>query len=102
MQSQLLLQNADPKNFSYLTDRVLLNTGRKQRYGTQLRYNTDSCQALPKPLDDSLNVNQRRLAIGLETIESYLNWMSQAHFDMNKAVYEKKGIYKSKQLPEPK
>jgi hypothetical protein len=102
MQAQLKHHNADPKNFAYLTDRVRINTNRKQLYGTQVTYNTDSCQAVPKPLADSLNVNQRRKAIGLEPLESYLNWMSEAHFEMNKAVYEKKGIHHAKLVTEPK
>ena len=102
MKKELPRHNADPKNFAYLADRVSLNTGRKQIYGTQLIYNTDSCQAIPKPLEDSLNVDKRRTALGLEPIESYLNWMSQAHFEMNKAVYEKKGIHQAKLIPEPK
>ena len=102
MQAELPKRNADPKNFAYLTDRVLINTGHKQLYGTQLTYNTDSCQAIPKPLQDSVNVDKRRVALGLETIESYLNWTSQWHFDMNKASYEKRGIYKPKLIPEPK
>jgi hypothetical protein len=102
MQAQLKRHNADPKNFAYLTDRVRINTNRKQSYGTQVNYNLDSCQAVAKPLADSLNVNKRRKEIGLEPLESYLNWMSEAHFEMNKAVYENKGIHHAKQIPEPK
>lgn len=100
MQVQVARQNADAKNFAYLTDRVRINTGRKQLYGTQVTYNLDSCQAIPKPLADSLTVNKRRKEIGLEPIETYLNWMSKIHFDMNKAVYEKKGIHQPKLIPE--
>jgi hypothetical protein len=102
MKAELPKHNADPKNYAYLTDRVLLNTGQKQLYGTQLMYRTDSCQAIPRPLRDSLSVNTRRKAIGLEPIETYLNWMSQLHFDMNKAVYDKQGIHQPKLLPERK
>lgn len=102
MKAELPKRNADPKNFAYLTDRVLLNTSQKQVYGTQLTYDIDSCQAIPKPLMDSLNVNKRRTEIGLEPIESYLNLMSQFHFEMNKAVYETKGIRKPKLLNVPK
>jgi len=102
MKAELPKRNADPKNFAYLADRISINTGRKQIYGTQLTYNTDSCQAIPKPLEDSINVDKRRAAIGLESIESYLNWMSQMHFDMNKEVYEKKGIHQPKLIPERK
>ncbi|WP_342648605.1 DUF6624 domain-containing protein [Mucilaginibacter sp. CSA2-8R] len=100
MKAELPKHNADPKDYANLTDRVLLNTGQKQLYGTQLTYRTDSCQAIPKPLRDSLSVNTRRKAIGLEPIEANLNWMSQLHFDMNKAAYEKMGIHAPKLLPE--
>jgi hypothetical protein len=102
MKPQLARHNADPRNFAYLTDRVMINTGQKQVYGTQLAYNTDSCQAVPRPLTDNLNVDSRRATIGLEPIEVYLNDMSQMHFDMNKAVYEKKGIHQPKLIPVPK
>lgn len=94
--------NANPQNYAYLADRVLINTGKKQLYGTQVTYNTDSCQAIPKPLADSLTVNTRRGAIGLESIEAYLNTMSTMHFEMNKAGYKGRGIHKPKLLVEPK
>ena len=99
MWTKVELHDADAKNFAYLTDRVRINTGRKQLYGTQVTYNVDSCQAVPKPLEDSLHVNERRKQIGMESLESYLNWMSQAHFEMNKGVYEKKGIHHAKLVP---
>lgn len=102
MEAELLKHNANPKNFAYLTDRISLNTNRQQIYGTQVTYNTDSCQAIPKPLQDSLNVDKRRVLLGLEPIEPYLNWMSQAHFEMNKTVYEKKGIHGPKLIPAPR
>ncbi|PAW92079.1 hypothetical protein CKK33_00640 [Mucilaginibacter sp. MD40] len=94
--------NADPKNFAYLTDRVNINTGKKQVYATQLTYNTKLCQAIPRPLADSANVNIRRRQVGLEPIEVYLNQMSRLHFEMNKEVYEKQGIHEPKIIPEPK
>jgi len=102
MKVELAKNNADGKNYAYLIDRVNLNTGKKQLFGTQLRYNTDSCQALPRPMADSLTVNERRKAVGLEPIEEYLNWMSQFHFDMNKESYEKRGITKPKLIKTPK
>jgi hypothetical protein len=77
---------------------VNLNLGKKQVYGTQVTYRLDSCEAIPKPLTDSLNVNTRRKEVGLEPIEDYLNMMSEMHFEMNKAVYESKGIHKPKLL----
>jgi hypothetical protein len=99
MKPKVEKSNADGKNYAYLLDRVNLNTGKKQIYGTQVTYNTRICQAYPKPLADSLTVNQRRKEVGLESIEEYLNMMSDSHFLMNKNNYEKRGIYQPKLYP---
>jgi hypothetical protein len=96
MKPQVLKGNANPSNYAYLVDRVMLNTNRKQVYGSQVTYNLDSCQALPKSLADSSTVNARRKEMGLEPIEDYLNSMGSMHFQMNKEFYEKKGITKPK------
>lgn len=101
MKPEMLKKNADAKNFAYLTDRVNINTGKKQIYGTQMTYNTKLCQAIPRPLADSANVNKRRYEVGLEAIEEYQNNMSQMHFEMNKAGYEKQGITKPKLIAIP-
>ncbi|MFT3827946.1 MAG: hypothetical protein QM731_28775 [Chitinophagaceae bacterium] len=96
MKPQVDKGNAAPKDYAYLVDRVGLNTGGKQVYGTQVTYNLNVCQAIPRPLSDSLTVNTRRKEVGLEPIEKYLNTMSELHFEMNKAMYEQKGITKPK------
>ena len=83
---------ADPSNYGYLIDRVNLNTGEAQIYGTQVTYNFDIAQAYPKPLADSAQVNTRRKSIGLEPLEVYLNKMTLMHFEMNKQFYQEKGI----------
>ena len=102
MKVELIKHNANPKNFAYLIDRLYVNTGRKQLYGTQLTYIADSCQAIPKNLADSLTVNVRRKEIGLEPIEAYLNMMSQVHFQMAKSYYEQKGVLHPKLIAVPK
>lgn len=89
-------ENADPSNYGYLVDRVKINTGEAQVYGTQVAYNTQICQAYPKELTDSANVNERRKSIGLPSIEEYLNGITQMHFDMNKERYVSKGITEPK------
>tara|TARA_R110002033_G_scaffold66262_1_gene117382 strand:- start:63 stop:749 length:687 start_codon:yes stop_codon:yes gene_type:complete len=89
-------KNAKPSNYGLLVDRVNLNTGKAQIYGTQVRYNMNTGQAYPKKLEDSINVNKRRKSIGLEPIETYLNSMSEMHFEMNKDNYMKKGISEPK------
>lgn len=88
--------NAKPSNYGLLIDRFKLNTDQAQVYGTQVRYNIHTGQAYPNKLKDSLNVNKRRKSIGLEPIETYLNEMSEMHFEMNKEGYISKGITKPK------
>ena len=86
-------KNADGSNYGLLTDRVKINTGEKQVYGTQVSYNSQG-QAYPKNLADSVNVNKRRAEVGLEPIEEYLNLMTQMHFEMNKEYLKSRGITK--------
>ncbi len=93
--------NANPSNYGLLVDRVNLNTGKPQIYGTQVTYNMDLCQAYPRNLADSANVNERRKSIGLPPLEEYLNMMSEMHFEMNKASYVSEGITAPKLYPVP-
>jgi hypothetical protein len=88
-------KNADGSNYGLLTDRVKINKGEKQIYGTQVTY-TDEGQAYPKPLLDSANVNKRRAEVGLEPIEQYLNMMTLMHFEMNKDNLKARGITEPK------
>ncbi|APU69545.1 DUF6624 domain-containing protein [Christiangramia flava] len=96
MKQEVEQGNADSKSYALLVDRVKLNTGKRQIYGTQVDYNFKLAQAYPKKLADSLNVNQRRKSVGLEPIEVYLNRMSEMHFEMNKEGYIKNGINEPK------
>jgi len=92
LEKQVQKENANSRNFGLLTDRVKINTGQKQIYGTQVTYISEKCQAIPRPLEDSVNVNKRRAEIGLEPIEEYLNMMSQMHFEMNKENMISRGV----------
>jgi hypothetical protein len=96
MRGEVEKGNASPSDYALLTDRVNLNTGTKQIYGTQVAYNTKTGQAYPKPLKDSANVNERRKAMGLDPIEAYLNRMTEMHFEMNKESYVKQGVTEPK------
>jgi hypothetical protein len=84
-------KNADGTNYGLLTDRVRINKGERQIYGTQVTYNEQG-QAYPKPLLDSINVNKKRAEVGLEPIEQYLNMMTLMHFEMNKENLKARGI----------
>jgi hypothetical protein len=89
-------KNADSRNYGLLVDRVNLNNGQPQIYGTQVSYNVEICQAFSRTLFDSINVNKRRMEIGLQPLEEYLNAMTLMHFDMNKEFYAKKGVTEPK------
>lgn len=89
--------NTKSSNYGLLVDRVNLNTGKPQVYGTQVTYNFNTGQAYPKTLEDSVNVNKRRKSINLDPLEMYLNEMTKMHFEMNK-----EGYLKDKGITEPK
>jgi hypothetical protein len=91
MKIEIKNNNANPKNYPLLYDRVMLNTGRKQLYATQLTYNKLG-QATPKPLEDSINVDKRRFEFKLDDLKTYLNEMTIMHFEMGKESYIKMGI----------
>lgn len=86
--------NANPNNYAYLYDRVQVNAGEKQLFGTQVTYEANTTgRAIPKfGLSDSLHVDQLRKEYGLEPLKDYLNGMTATHYEMNKAHYQKMRI----------
>lgn len=80
---------ANPSDLALLEDRVALGEGRKQIYGSQVRF--DSAHSFwVSPLEDPDNVDKRRAEVGLQPLADYLkNWNMK--WDME--------AYK-KQLPE--
>lgn len=84
--------NAAPQHYGLLVDRVNINTGKPQVYGTQTTYRSDICQAIPKPLVDSANVDKRRKEIGLPPLKEYLNQRTLSHFEINKQNFLARGI----------
>ena len=91
MVDEVSVANADGKSYAYLKDRVLVNGGQKQLYGTQVSY-TEGFWIIPQPLQDSLRVDKRRSEVGLPPIRDYLNQMMEMHFQMNKESFAKDGI----------
>ena len=57
--------------YAKIQDRILVNTGKKQIYGMQFRYNKDR-KLEPFPIVNPEYVDQKRKAIGLEPIKQYL------------------------------
>lgn len=68
-------KNVDVKNIAYLTDRILVNKGEKQIYGTQ--FYRKSGKLVPRPIKDRKNLDQRRESVGLEPFNSYKKRFSQ-------------------------
>ncbi|WP_210513705.1 DUF6624 domain-containing protein [Hymenobacter terricola] len=79
-------KNASPVKYAYLIDRVAINSGQAEEYGTQLVYKGKdmSITAVPVSLRDPKNVDKRRAAIGMEPLQDYLNMMTEVTRQMNK------------------
>lgn len=58
------------RHYAYLYDRVQVQDGNLQKYGTQYRFNPEGGLER-EPLADPESVDQRRAAIGLSTMEEY-------------------------------
>ena len=96
MEKEVKNANTNPNNYALLYDRVQVNAGLKQLFGTQVTYEVETTgRAIPKiGLVDSANVDKLRKEYGLEPLKDYLNRMTTMHYEMNKERYEKMGILK--------
>jgi hypothetical protein len=63
---------AAASELALLEDRVLLDEGKNQRYGSQLKFNPDKGTYELYPIDDEAEVNERRQEMGLAPLEDYL------------------------------
>ena len=61
-------------DIAYLTDRVEVNEGKPQTYGTQFHIVEGVRQ--PRPMHDPDNVDQRRKSMGLSTLKKYTEFMN--------------------------
>jgi hypothetical protein len=64
--------DADANDYAYLSDRVRINLGMKQVYGTQLRFNETSQSYEPYELNMPEEVDQRRAELKLITLANYI------------------------------
>lgn len=65
--------------YAYLLDRVKVNTGLLQVYGTQTRLNADSTSYEPIPVVDPEHLNERRKSVGLGSIEKYIEGINKEY-----------------------
>jgi hypothetical protein len=69
--------DAPTSHLAYLTDRVRMNEGRPQLFGTQVADITNGV-ASPWPIEDEEHVDQRRANAVLEPLADYLNNFTSA------------------------
>jgi len=78
--------NLNPANYAWTIDRILVNEGEKQIYGSQLKMNPlDSSKFYVTPMIDPDNVDKRREEVDLPPIAGYVK-----HFGINWNVEEYK------------
>ena len=80
MHEAVLAKKASPSNYALLLDLVLINTGKKQRYGTQLQLNAAKDSFEPKPLEDSSLLNENRKKMGLPSIDFAIARKNKQYF----------------------
>lgn len=75
----------NPINIAYLEDRVRVNTGKPQLYGTQ--FYTDELGIYgPKPIENLIDLERRRYDIGMEPFSKYRESMLKKHPKMKRVL----------------
>lgn len=69
--------DAPERHLAYLTDRVLINEGKPQIYGTQVQIIEGF--AIPYPIENPDNLDKRRKAVGLESFDDYLSLLKEIY-----------------------
>ena len=82
IEASILENNTNRRNYAYLYDRICVNKGRPQVFGTQADRNADEIR--PHPLRDKQNVNYYRHACGLESMEAYFEYFRRRSSNKNK------------------
>lgn len=70
LEKAVAAKDAAAVDLAYLTDRVLVGEGKKQRYGTQL--STKDGKLVPSPVEDEDKLDERRKALGLQPMAEYI------------------------------
>jgi hypothetical protein len=66
--------NARPQDLALMEDRVLIEKGEKQIYGSQLTMNSETNTMELSPMIDPDNADKRRSEVGLEPLAEYLKY----------------------------
>ena len=81
---------AEAADLALMEDRVALEAGNKQLYGSQLAQDTKTGKYSFRPIEDEPNVDTRRAAMGLEPLEYYAQQWGMV-YKVPKAVVASKG-----------
>jgi len=80
MKREVANQNASGQQYAFLVDRIAVNQGKPQIYGTQVMMSGDTKM---KPCVAPAKLNERRKSVGLEPIEDYLKKCNVLFYQMN-------------------
>jgi len=79
MEPYLKSKGVSKGDYAYLWDRVAVNSGQKQRYGTQPTWEcTPEGNLTLQPMEDPENVNKRRKKMGMGSVEKSLEGMAKS------------------------
>jgi hypothetical protein len=96
LKAEISKNNASKSEYAMLEDRVNVNLGNKQKFGTPVTYNAYG-QAIPKNgLIDSVNIESFRKEYDLPPLLEYYNEMTRMYFEMNKSNMTERGITEPK------
>lgn len=62
----------EKKRVAQAEDRIRVNEGKPQLYGTSFIINLETGEMAPDPIEDPENVNARRASMGMDTFEEHL------------------------------
>lgn len=82
MRAAVAKKNANAANLALLEDRVAMGQGKKQIYGSQIRMD-QAGKASIYPIEDEINVNKRRAAVGLPPLEEYVKYWGIVYKPLN-------------------
>ena len=74
------------QNYALFTDRVLVESGKPQRYGTSARPfdEWNGREPVFDPIEDEANVDKRRAELGLMPLSEYREFLKQLYFPQEK------------------
>lgn len=75
---------ASARDLAYLTDRVRVNEGRRQVFGTQMMGLEDGVP-VPRPIEDPERLDERRAEVGLEPFDQYVRRFAKRFEDYSES-----------------